>query len=72
MVLYMKYILKYHPFIFQLMKAWGADVVATCSTDAVELVTSLGADVAIDYKTQNIQEELSNMEKYDFMCNKLF
>jgi NADPH:quinone reductase-like Zn-dependent oxidoreductase len=45
--------------------------VATCSTDAVELVTSLGADVAIDYKTQNIQEELSNMEKYDFMCNKL-
>jgi NADPH:quinone reductase-like Zn-dependent oxidoreductase len=53
------------------MKAWGADVVATCSTDAIELVTSLGADVAIDYKTQNIQEELSNMEKYDFMCNKL-
>lgn len=44
------------------MKAWGAIVTTTCSTDAVTMVSSLGADHVIDYKTQNVQQELMNMK----------
>lgn len=44
------------------MKAWGAHVTTSCSTDAVPLVESLGADVVIDYKTQNLKDELKNTE----------
>lgn len=56
-------------FAIQLMKAWGAHVTTTCSTDAIQLVTSLGADVAVDYKTQNVQKELASMEKFDFILD---
>lgn len=47
------------------MKAWGAIVTTTCSTDAVTMVSSLGADHVIDYKTQNVQQELMNMKGYE-------
>lgn len=47
------------------MKAWGAIVTTTCSTDAVTMVSSLGADYVIDYKTQNVQQELMNMKGYE-------
>ena len=49
--------------LFQLMKAWGADVTTTCSTDAVELVKSLGADTVIDYRTSDVVKELGKLEK---------
>ena len=49
--------------LFQLMKAWGADVTTTCSTDAVELVKSLGADTVIDYRTTDVAKELGKLEK---------
>ena len=36
----------------------------TCSTDAVGLVISLGADVVIDYKTMDVQAELNKIKGY--------
>lgn len=56
-------------FAIQLMKAWGAIVTTTCSTDAVTMVSSLGADHVIDYKTQNVQQELMNMKGYDLILD---
>jgi NADPH:quinone reductase-like Zn-dependent oxidoreductase len=35
-------------FSIQLLKAWGARVTATCSTDKVEFVKGLGADAVLD------------------------
>ena len=45
------------------MKSWGADVTTTCSTDAVDLVKSVGADTVIDYKTSDAIKELGTLEK---------
>lgn len=42
----------------QLLKAWGAYVASTCSSDAVDLVAGLGADLVVDYSTVNAEEEL--------------
>ena len=50
-------------FYLQFLKAWGAEVTTVCSTDAVELVRSLGADHVIDYKTQDPATEMAQMEK---------
>lgn len=58
-------------FAIQLMKAWGAHVTTSCSTDAVPLVESLGADVVIDYKTQNLKDELQNTEGFDVFLNTM-
>lgn len=54
------------------MKAWGAIVTTTCSTDAVTMVSSLGADHVIDYKTQNVQQELMNMKGYVVLSSVSF
>jgi len=40
----------------QLIKAWGGYVATLCSTRNVDLVRSLGADLIIDYKTQDRRE----------------
>ncbi|XP_025055012.1 reticulon-4-interacting protein 1, mitochondrial isoform X3 [Alligator sinensis] len=45
-------------FAIQLMKAWGAHVTAVCSRDAKSLVTKLGADDVIDYKSGDTEEQL--------------
>lgn len=53
-------------FAIQLAKHLGATVATTTSTKNAELVRSLGADVVIDYKTQDFEELLSD---YDLVLN---
>jgi NADPH:quinone reductase-like Zn-dependent oxidoreductase len=53
-------------FAIQLAKHLGATVATTTSANNAELVKSLGADVVIDYKTQDIERVLSG---YDLVLN---
>lgn len=55
-------------FAIQLAKHLGATVATTTSTANVDLVRSLGADVVIDYKTQDFEKVLSG---YDVVLNSL-
>lgn len=55
-------------FAIQLAKHLGATVATTTSTANVELVRSLGADVVIDYKSQDFEKALSG---YDVALNSL-
>lgn len=50
----------------QLAKHLGATIATTTSADNVDLVKSLGADIVIDYKTQDFETILKN---YDFVLN---
>lgn len=49
-------------FAIQLLKAWGAEVTTTCSTDKVERVRQLGVDRVIDYKTQDFTQLLNGFD----------
>lgn len=53
-------------FAIQLAKHLGATVATTTSAKNAELVKSLGADVVIDYKTQDFEKLLSG---YDLVLN---
>jgi NADPH:quinone reductase-like Zn-dependent oxidoreductase len=53
-------------FAIQLAKHLGATVATTTSAKNAELVKSLGADVVIDYKTQDFEKMLSG---YDLVLN---
>jgi alcohol dehydrogenase len=53
-------------FAIQLAKHLGATVATTTSTTNVPLVKSLGADVVIDYKTQDFEDVLRD---YDVVLN---
>ena len=53
-------------FAIQLAKHLGATVATTTSAANIELVKSLGADVVIDYKTQDFEQVLSG---YDLVLN---
>jgi len=55
-------------FAIQLAKHLGATVATTTSTANVDLVKSLGADVAIDYKRKDFEKVLSG---YDVVLNSL-
>jgi len=49
-------------FSIQLLKSWGAEVAATCSTEKVEQVKSLGADLVIDYRSQDYSDLVNNYD----------
>jgi len=55
-------------FAIQLAKHFGATVATTTSTANLDLVKSLGADTAIDYKTTDFDKVLSD---YDVVLNSL-
>ncbi|MCX5580649.1 NADP-dependent oxidoreductase [Kaistia terrae] len=55
-------------FAIQLAKYLGATVATTTSTANIDLVKNLGADVVIDYKTQDFSKILSD---YDVVLNSL-
>ncbi|OAD57257.1 Reticulon-4-interacting protein 1, mitochondrial [Eufriesea mexicana] len=42
----------------QLLKAWNMHVITTCSSDAVNLIQKLGADVVIDYKLDDVDSKI--------------
>jgi len=45
------------------LKAWGAHVTTTCSSDAVDKVLKLGADIALDYTKHNVMHELQRLHR---------
>ena len=49
-------------FAVQLVKAWGAEVAAICSTRSVRLVADLGADVVVDYTKRDFRELLADYD----------
>ena len=55
-------------YAIQIAKHLGAFVATTTSLKNTELVKTLGADIVIDYKTQNFQDELSD---YDLVFDML-
>ena len=55
-------------FAIQLAKHVGATVATTTSTDNVDLVRSLGADIVVDYKKEDFENVLSD---YDVVLNSL-
>ncbi len=55
-------------FAIQIAKHFGAFVATTCGARSVEPVRSLGADVVIDYKTEALDEKLSD---YDLVFDML-
>ncbi|XP_018352213.1 PREDICTED: reticulon-4-interacting protein 1, mitochondrial [Trachymyrmex septentrionalis] len=57
----------------QLLKAWNMHVISTCSSDAVEMLQNLNADVVIDYKKDCADAEIISEGPYDIIldCAKL-
>lgn len=49
-------------FGIQIAKAMGAHVITTVSAKNIEYVQSIGADECIDYRTQNFEEVLQNID----------
>lgn len=49
-------------FAIQFAKARGARVLTTVSTANVEFARALGADVVIDYRSQRVQDQASNLD----------
>ena len=59
-------------FGIQIAKALDCYVATTCSTPNVELCKSLGADLVVDYKTQNVVEALNKSgRKFDHVVDNV-
>jgi NADPH:quinone reductase-like Zn-dependent oxidoreductase len=58
-------------FAIQIAKAKGAWVATTCAGEDLDFVRSLGADEAIDYKTEKFEERLSEIDLvYDLVAGE--
>lgn len=53
----------------QILKAENSSVIATCSTDAIELVAGLGADHIIDYTSEDSFRDLVESGPYDLILD---
>ncbi|EFN76030.1 Reticulon-4-interacting protein 1 [Harpegnathos saltator] len=53
----------------QLLKAWNMHVTSTCSDDAVESLRNLGADVVIDYRQNDADEQIISEGPYDIILD---
>ena len=53
----------------QLLKAWQAEVVATCSSDSIERIYGYNADLVLDYKDLNFQKELRSAGAFDLILD---
>lgn len=53
----------------QIAKAENVEVVATCSTDAVEMVKTLGADYVIDYSHAELTEFFGRFGSFDIILD---
>ncbi|EZA58289.1 Reticulon-4-interacting protein 1, mitochondrial [Ooceraea biroi] len=53
----------------QLLKAWNIHVTSTCSSDAVDAVQNLGADVVIDYKQSDAEAKVIAEGPYDIILD---
>ena len=54
-------------FAVQLLKAWGAEVTTTCSTQNISLAHKLGADIVFDYTTGSFSGALK--KNYDLVLD---
>lgn len=55
----------------QMLKLWGAEVVTTCSTDAMPMMISLGANHVIDYTNMDVHRELGSIGRFDLILNNI-
>ncbi|GAB6032508.1 Reticulon-4-interacting protein 1, mitochondrial [Chamberlinius hualienensis] len=55
----------------QMLKAWGAKVVAVVSTGGIELVKSLGADDVVDYTDPDWQNQLRKHQGFDLILKSI-
>lgn len=53
----------------QILKAENSTVITTCSTDAIQLVTGLGADEIIDYSNEDSLRQLVASGPYDLILD---
>ncbi|XP_043277624.1 reticulon-4-interacting protein 1, mitochondrial [Venturia canescens] len=53
----------------QLLKAWNSHVITTCSSDAVNMLIELGADVVIDYKEDSADDRIVDEGPYDIILD---
>ncbi|XP_069694032.1 reticulon-4-interacting protein 1 homolog, mitochondrial isoform X2 [Periplaneta americana] len=53
----------------QLLKAWGAQVIATCRGDAVPFLESFGTDSIIDYTQPDAEKQIRECGKYDIILD---
>ncbi|KAL6255121.1 hypothetical protein P5V15_013451 [Pogonomyrmex californicus] len=53
----------------QLLKAWRMHVISTCSSDAVDMLQNLGADVVIDYKQDDADAKIIAEGPYDIILD---
>uniref|UniRef100_UPI00398F2ED6 reticulon-4-interacting protein 1 homolog, mitochondrial isoform X2 n=1 Tax=Pristiophorus japonicus TaxID=55135 RepID=UPI00398F2ED6 len=58
-------------FAIQLLKAWGAHVTTTCAENSFSFLKDLGADHVIDYKAQNVEKQLNDLEMFDFILDNV-